>query len=322
MRLAINQIVHLQGVPYRVLKNLSPRNFWLRSLAQPYSDLILRVYLWPDLLKGSPDNKTNLLDVVSAFSKQRGLIQTAKEFNGFLPVTGLVKPKAFFVSKDRIWRDCWPNDFKYAAPFILLRPHDIDLRSYHKGMKRGLYRPFSYREKIFILLKLARKVSYLHQQGKVHRDIRPSNIFLNFRTGELQVHLGVPDLAKFLPSYFNEMIYKLNYHGGKMPLWYIEAQKFGSNDWGHHEDRVPEADFKEDLYSFWRIAYDVLTDNTDFPEHREEWPSLGIMHQAVLGLIDYCSGDESQYNNIGIICGILEKEWKRLEGKVNILLLR
>jgi hypothetical protein len=104
-------------------------------------------------------------------------------------------------------------------------------------------------ERVVLLEKVARAVHYAHEQGVIHRDLKPGNILVDPQ--------GAPHLLDFGLSRDLEQPSELTRSGA-----FFGTPSYTAPEQG--EGRVHEMDARVDIYSLGAILYEVLTGEVPF----------------------------------------------------------
>ena len=103
--------------------------------------------------------------------------------------------------------------------------------------------------RVALLEKVARAVQYAHEQGVIHRDLKPGNILVDER--------GEPHLLDFGLSRDLEQASELTRSGA-----FFGTPSYASPE--QAEGRIRDLDTRADIYSLGAILYEVLTGEVPF----------------------------------------------------------
>lgn len=106
-------------------------------------------------------------------------------------------------------------------------------------------RPLSLSTRIDVLMQIARGLSYAHECGVVHRDMKPSNVCVTRR--------GVAKILDFgLARFDNTRLTKTGFLSGTIA--YMSPERFGG-----------ETGLADDIFALGAVAYELLTYRRAFP---------------------------------------------------------
>ena len=109
---------------------------------------------------------------------------------------------------------------------------------------------------LFVFTELLLGIEYMHEQGLVHRDLKPGNIFIEVKEGKECVKLLDFGLAKFLQG---------GEGGSEMMTLTNTGEVFGTPGYMPPEQLVSEkADQRADLYSLTVVMFQMLSGRRPF----------------------------------------------------------
>ena len=136
-------------------------------------------------------------------------------------------------------------------------------------------RQFTYREKALLLEKVARAVQYAHEQGVIHRDLKASNIMLEYRKGGSSTGDAKPDSSTNVTLLAGErawgeplvMDFGLAKDLAKDSSLSQSGQVMGTPAYmppEQAEGRIKDVGPRSDVYSLGAILHEMLTGRVPF----------------------------------------------------------
>ena len=115
-------------------------------------------------------------------------------------------------------------------------------------LKQRLGKPIPWREAVRFIIPIARALGYAHQQGIIHRDVKPSNILVG--------KAGIPILTDFgiAKIFDNEQTADLTGTMGVGTPEYMAPEQIASKSFDH----------RVDIYSLGIVLYEMITGQKPF----------------------------------------------------------
>ncbi|TNE45735.1 MAG: serine/threonine protein kinase [Deltaproteobacteria bacterium] len=154
-------------------------------------------------------------------------------------------------------------------------------------------RPASLHEIKTLFLPILDAMHYIHEQGIVHRDIKPDNILMH-QNGEV----WVPKVADFGIAKMKDQLGRVRTRTGislGTPMYMSPEQIRDSKN----------VDARADIYSLGVVLFEWLTGHLPF-EGDDSWVFYQHMHESPPPLHDFCSGIPDALNTI--VLKFLEKD--------------
>jgi len=142
-----------------------------------------------------------------------------------------------------------------GSPFMVLEYSPVGTLKQHLG------KPLSWQNAIELLIPIARALEYAHEQGVIHRDVKPSNILLTKANRPLLTDFGI---AKILES--NDATTLTGTGAG-----------IGTPEYMAPEQWTGKAGVRSDIYSLGVILYEMVTGRKPYDA---DTPAAILLKQA------------------------------------------
>jgi serine/threonine protein kinase len=163
-------------------------------------------------------------------------------------------------------------DFGQAGSYYYLIMEFVDGVNLHQLERARRLAP---QEALSVVPRICEALQYAHDEGIVHRDIKPGNIRIDKRG---RVKIADFGLAKLVGKAATDLALTQSHHVTGTPAYLAPEQT----------ERPTEVDHRADIYSLGVVFYEMLTG--ELPIGRLAPPSQKVAVDARLALFAHCGG--------------------------------